>query len=263
MTPPDVHLLLTIRKEETLKTSLLVFDSIRIGFPTARIIVHLNQIAGQAWNQIAGQAWNRAAREACAKVDAQLGPLMFRMRHHEWIQERVERALNPFVICDTDMVFYESVEGWQFPEPLAGAFELDHYNPVTRANHRRRLHTSLLFVRPLEFRDAIRAWRAARPELYYPIDFNPWTPQWIPDGPASPMEFFDTGALAYGAIGGARFSEQQLDAYTHLHCGTWSDVAGRSIPGLLQGHAQIMYDPAAARGVWRQQDQWYQEHQPI
>ena len=42
MKPPPVHILVTIRKPDLLPAAMMVFKSIRVGFPTAHINVYWN-----------------------------------------------------------------------------------------------------------------------------------------------------------------------------------------------------------------------------
>lgn len=248
MKKPHVHILATCRRPELMAMTTLVFQTLRIGFPTAEVFVHINDVPG-------GPSPAPIAKEA-ERVGAHLyGSIDW--RHDAWI-DRLLQGNSPIVICDTDMVFHESVEDWQFAEPLAGALEPDHCNPVSQARHLKRLHTSLLFARPVEIRDRVRQWCAQRPQVPYHVAPQLVRQQWLPL--FGQTWFADTCALLCDAIGGQSFTEAQREAFTHLHCGTWSDIAGREIPGLKDAHARAVKEPQSVRGLWRTYEQWYSEH---
>lgn len=244
---PTVHIFVSCRRPELQPLSLLVFRSLRVGFPTAPVVIHLNPSACDA-----------STVSACQRIGREIGATVIGSsahQHDEWIEDRLKSERDPIAIVDTDMVFYESVEGWQFRHPIAGAYEPRHLNPVTKVVHWDRLHTSLLFVRPQDLRERIAGWTWRLPRLPFKIQTSLFRQQWLVM--AGHLVLADTNCLLYQATGGDAFTPEQRDAYSHLHCGTWSDVAGVSIPGLKDLHARTLQDPEAARGCWRKFEEWY------
>ena len=246
---PVVHILANVIDEAAVEMSTLVFKTIRVGFPTSEVVV---------W----GSGLDHdAVREAALAADCTLNSHGVTISHDQFIASRLaDEHGQRVVFCDTDMVFYESVEDWKFDQPLAGMFEPKHRNPVTRAVHLPRLHTCLLWVKVSEFYDALEAWRETlHPGPFMPL-FSPLRQQWLPIG--RELHFADTGAMAYNAIGGQHFSEQQLNAFAHLQCGTWSKYVEPHIPGLRESHRMAIDRPELFRGNWKTHNEWYERHQP-
>jgi hypothetical protein len=105
-----VHILATCRMPELFPMTALVFKSLRVGFPTADIDVSSNNLSSKHYNAI---------RVLCGENLCGLRQHS-KTIHHKWIEELVNAETEPFWICDTDIIFYESVEGWKFDAPLAG-----------------------------------------------------------------------------------------------------------------------------------------------
>jgi hypothetical protein len=96
--PPRVHILATCRNPELLPATLLVFKSIRVGFPTAEIHVVYNNLSLEHEGILNGENRNYHAETIL--------PLTSTIIHHEWITLLLEHETEPFFICDTDMVFW-------------------------------------------------------------------------------------------------------------------------------------------------------------
>ena len=246
---PVVHILANVIDEAAIEMSTLVFKTIRVGFPTSEVVVWGNGLD------------HEVVRAAAMSANCMRNPHCNFASHDDFIARRLaDEHGRRVVFCDTDMVFYESVEDWDFDQPLAGMFEPKHRNPVTRAVHLPRLHTCLLWVKVSAFYDALEAWRKTlHPGPFTPL-FVPWIQQWLPIG--RDLHFADTGAIAYGAIGGQHFSEQQLNAFAHLQCGTWSKYVELHIPGLRESHRMAIDRPELFKGNWKTHNEWYERRQP-
>jgi hypothetical protein len=246
---PDVHILVTCRNPELKAMSLLVFDTIRIGFPTARIRCYLNDTNDP---EIVSRC--HAFSDDVTPVD---------MIHHKWIQMLLNSETEPFVICDTDMVFYSKVEDWKFDTALAGyripEFDDEFTNTITRS----RLHTSLMFIDPEKFNQYAEGYESAFPET----PFNPIAS--YVDPLCIPLNgrgyFHDTMSMAYHAFGGTEFTQKQKSAYFHFHYGTLSDLV---LPLLGNGEGTkgvrdaILANPAIGLDMWRVQDEYLNSRRP-
>jgi hypothetical protein len=245
-----VEILATCRNLELLAATLLVFKTLRTGFPTWKARVYGNGLPKHAEYLVGVEC----VKNGCEFSNVQP------MRHDEWISKLLKHNRQPFVICDTDMIFYESVESWQFENPFAGAYQPEFLDPYSQCVHIARLHTSLLFIRPDEVRD--RAIRFAMtipntPVFNVKMDFVKQQIHPVSVGAVSYKAFLDTLATLYQAIHGQHFTQAQMDCYTHLNCGTWSDLRS---DGLREFHEVVYKDFSKARGLWRKLELFYQEH---
>lgn len=236
-----VHILATCRKPELTNAATLVFRTLRTGFPSAPVTVHLN-----------GEVENKGAIvDAAMKADATVlehPPTI----HHEWIKERLEQAKGPFWICDTDIVFWKSVEEWNPAGPLCGAATPEFKDDWSRCVTMPRLHTSLLRFDPDKLHDKLTALRdKVRVTRFTPLA-DLISPLVLPAG-----VFYDTCALLYEAVGGTPFTEAQLECYEHLNGATWVDELSESYPGLDKMHAEVYADVNKSRGSHRMMDKFY------
>ena len=246
-----VFILLTCRKPELLDYTTLVFETLRTGFPTFDIFVRSNFLPDYAVGKI---------EKLVKDTDCQWEDYTSETIHHKWIEDLVNRETEPFWICDSDIIFYESIEGWRFDAALAGwripEWQDDFSGSITRA----RLHGSLLYMDPVK----IKAQWAERTK---PCPETPFTPLVDPFNPlVQPINgrlyFHDTCSVLYHAIGGTAFTDRQKDAYFHFNFGTLSDLVMPRL-GAAVGinmdvvRKEILSDPIKGRGMWRAQEEYY------
>lgn len=251
-----VHILVTFRPGQE-SFSFLVFQTLRVGFPTADITVYLN--GADPINDDVKKAHAMAEECKCAIAYVE------KTIHHKWIYGLLEAADGPFWICDTDMIFYSSVEGWQFDNaPLAGALIPEFNDEFTKAITMSRLHTSLLYINPPSMKEQFMVWRSKLTLT----EFNPMIglidPIMVPkDGRTY---FYDTMSLAWHALGGLPFTPAQKDAYFHFHFGTLGDLV---LPHLTNRDAMsaarldIFLEPEKGRGLWRAQEEYFAARQVV
>ena len=246
-----VHMLATVRRRALIEAALLVFRTVRVGFPSADIVVRGNEL------DVPSAA---AVAQAAAGVGAQFGN-GGGTSHDAWIEDLVRYSSGPFWLCDTDMVFWESVEGWRWgPDTaIAGRFEPEFAEEWTRSVHVERLHTCLMWVNAPVLRTQMRALGARVPDPFRQTASWPWIRQtFIPRGKT--LLFYDTCAgLWQGGIG-TPFTEEQNAAFEHLHCATYADAISPHLHGvtdLAAGHRMIYADHNLARGMRQHQDQYY------
>jgi hypothetical protein len=93
-TPPHVHILTHCRNPELLYQTLLVFDTLRVGFPTARVTVVDNASRVDV---------RPAIREAAAKAGCDFHQLEREVAHGDFIEHVVMTAPpGQLVFIDTD-----------------------------------------------------------------------------------------------------------------------------------------------------------------
>lgn len=260
-----IHILATCRSEELLPATLLVFKSLRVGFPTAKVHCSIQGLPeghpnGWPLGQIAD-----ACKGAGVGHEILEGELH---HHHEWITRLIHGNDEPFWICDTDMIFWNSFEVYDFSnQTLAGWYIPEFFCKFANAVTRPRLHTSLLYIDPVGVRSAIKRYAEQFPDAYCtprPGVQDLVFPRYIPmrEGRKRVTIFHDTCSLLYQAIAGTHFLESQLDRYSHLNSGTISDLVAKAYPDqrLRESHFAIFENPEMARGCWRQQEQFYKDN---
>lgn len=266
---PVVHILATVRKPELLRAALLVFSTLRRGFPTADVCVWGNNLAVEATAAVAAEA---------ARVGARFYNLP-PTSHDCWISGLIEQAGaagSPpgFWICDTDIVFHEKIEirNPKCETILAGRFEPEFHEEFTDTVHVERLHTCLMWIDGPGLRCAMRGWMAKFPLPWRnTAQFDLVHQHFIPRAGAPPL-FYDTMAGVYqalraGPIGPSDqvstvhvFSDEEDGAFDHLHFATYVDqVEGRiSVKGGLRERFEMIYDrPELAKGILAEQRKYY------
>ena len=244
----NVFVLATCRLPELYHMTELVFRTIRVGFPTACIRVNTNRMRDQELSLL---------KATCDPIGCELSPAD--TIHHLWIEDLVNREVQPFYVVDTDVIFYESVEDWTFTKPLAGWRIPEWNDQFTASVTRTRLHTSLLYIDPTAVREEIRRYYAQFPTTHFNPKANLFHPLCMPFKGRG--YFYDTCGMLYHAIGGESFTAKQLDAYFHFNFGTISDIV---LPRLKMGdeiarrRKEVLDNPVLGRGLWREQMEYYQ-----
>lgn len=250
MKVPNVFILATCRKPELAPMTRLVFDTVRIGFPTAKVTVCMNR------------------ESACEAIEGCKMPgtdfEMLDTIHHKWIEQLIEVEQEPFWICDTDIIFYSSVEDWRFNTALAGyripEFQDEFMGAITRS----RLHTSLLYINPILVRKQWAEYEGGFAETPFRTIANPCNPLCLSLN--GRRYFYDTCSQLYHAIGGTEFTSEQKDAYFHIHAGTIEDLV---LPRLTNGadvkssREKVLADPELGKGEWRAQYEHYTNRVPV
>lgn len=250
---PSVHILATVRNKDLLPYTLLVFKSINTGFPTAPIFVYGNDLDPND---------EKAVKSACDLVGASFKNIEATI-HHKWIEERIATKDQPFWICDTDMIFYSSVEDWNFNTALAGFLVPEFDDEFTGAITRSRLHTSLLYIDPLKVKEQVNAYESRFPSTPFNPKANLIHPLCLTLNGRG--YFHDTCSLLYHAIGGTAFRPQQKDAYFHFNFGTLSDLVLPRLRNGKQIHVSrdiILKNQELGKGIWREQEEFYADRKP-
>lgn len=253
-----VHILITVRKPELLPAALLVFKTIRTGFPTVPICV---------WGNALPLFLLDAVVQACAGVGATFRNLK-PTAHDLWIEQLVLNESKPCWICDSDMVFFDECE-WFFTDEdtdlFSGRFEPAWREPWTNSDHVERLHTCLAWFNPVALRAAMAGWlHRTVPGVFANAEMPLIRQTFIPVRGGRTV-FYDTTAGLWHAGGGTRFTDRQNKCFAHLHCGSYSDEVAKceELAGLPAVHAAIIANPELARGITQQQDAFYKSRSPV
>lgn len=224
----------TVRNLALIENALLVFKSLRIGFPDNKVVVVTANIEVE-----------HAARLAGCQV-ALDDPYV---RHDEWIASLIEAGEEPFWICDTDMIFHAPIV-WRDGGALAGPLEPEHWSPYTQAYHTERLHTCLMRIDPVALRSSIEGYWRDRPGTPWYSRHDLVGQSW---SPGRPLRFQDTMSRVYQAVGGVPFTPWELDCFSHLHAGTFTDLLARQYPDMARAHAHFRAHPEQSKGLWKAQ----------
>jgi hypothetical protein len=251
MRKPVVHVLATVRDASLLEAALLVFRTLRVGFPTFKVCVYPNVLIGEP---TADYAIQKAALDSDCEVRFQTDkgePLLW--THPDWIRHIIETEKGTAIICDTDMVFFGSCEGWEFSGVHMMGWRIPQFRcPYTRSITLGRLHTCLLWMNCDRLKDILRfesKHYMAPQDLISPCTF--WD--------CGTKYFHDTmGQMANASyVEASGFTDEQLDCFSHLFSGTLVDLVGPTVPGLAEAHAAAYADPNALRGAWRHQMEFF------
>lgn len=254
---PVVHILVRVRKPELMPVACLWAQTIRTGFPTYRINVWGNHLSDQE---------EEVLRHTAYAVGANFANIA-RTGHDAWIESLILQSTEPFWICDTDMVFWENVEGREPAGEFSGRFEPEFEEPYTNTRHVERLHTCLMYIDPAMTRAAIRAFMSEIPELWRDqAQFTMIRQTYIPNRSGKTI-FYDTLAGLYQAGYGTAFEESLDECFDHLMCGSYSDDAGPSLqsgngPSLTKQHLTVCKNIQIVRGLRSQQKAIYERLKP-
>jgi len=237
------------------RAAALVFKTLRVGFPTAPVRVWLNGVSQEVDDAVCDEAidMDAAACDAQTENPLTIKDTSYKMSHGEWMG-KVVREGDPVVFVDTDMIFTSRVEDWSFDTGLAGRLIPSFRCPFTKCLTQPRIHTSLLFVDPDKLKREYAATAFANAFTRFSPLVDLWRAVVIP-----PDHFYDTAALAYTLVGGTPLTPAQLDSYDHLNAGTWVNELAPTIHDAdLKAFHELAYaNPAAIRGCWRNQNDWY------
>lgn len=247
-----VHIIVTCLSKAMLPSSVLVFKTLRKGFPNAEINLYSNNLSKDLENQLAEVAF---AAECPLQIITEL------ISHDHWVETLIHKQNEPFWICDTDCVFYDSVEDFSCPL-FGGRLQPEFYDEWTQSTHVARLHPSVMFINPVELRCAIREWRAKHIPRFFPNAISNLIRQQFTmrDGKAV---FWDTCAGLHHAFTGTAFDESTNAKFEHLFGGAVADAMSaecETYKELVDVHRVVCQNPDMAKGLHERQKQFYATH---
>lgn len=254
---PAIHILVTIRKPELRDAALLVFRTLRVGFPGSPVLVWGNGLTPAQQQDVATVSRDLARAHFITNL-----PLT---SHDAWIEQLINTQTDGFWICDTDMVFFEPVTLPVAVKGFVGRYEPEFDEEWTGTRHVDRLHTCLMFINPTALRQGIRHWQARIPSPWrdsaqFPLVRQHFIPVRAALNAQPETLFYDTMAGLWHAGLGTPFTPEQDAAFEHLCCGTYADlVDAPSLANLRAVHQSVYSNPERARGLKQAQDTYYQE----
>jgi hypothetical protein len=261
--PPRVHIITWCQAEEQLYGSLLIFKTLRVGFPTAPVVV-IDNVSRPEFRPVI----RRAARDAGCKY-IQLTEAG--ASHADLLGEILGDADgtdrdDPLVFVDPDVMFWECCENWTFGDAMIAGRLIPPFEETPGFLCLPRLHTSFLWIPDPPF---VRLVLGHLTRAYVGptcMPFSDYTfkigAQWL---------HFDVGVGLYSWLADYAyiFGPRELDAYDHLFLGTHlcvdaltedflSSPTGERMRALVETHRIAQEDYRRLRGLWRQQEQWFQ-----
>lgn len=213
--------------------ALLVFETLRVGFPTFNVVVIDNGSHPDVVPRI------KAAAEAAGASFTPTERHDF-IEHYRWMVCEQDQ-LDSFILLDPDVVFWKSVEDWKFDGVMAGRLIPDlTTGGVTSLS---RLHPSHIWV------PSAKRLR----ELGVAIELR-----------REGDKFWDTLATIYQDHGDKcqPFTEAQLDCYDHLFYGSHFPAIEPRLKDddlTYQSHRKAAAgDLESLRGIWRDQERYFQ-----
>lgn len=235
--------------------TLLVFKTLRVGFPTARIEVFDNGSHADVCKQVRGAA-------AAVGASFEAATPRSHAAHLRWLLEEREVGDGPLVIVDPDVIFWRRVEHWDFGHALMAGRRMPGMGKGA-VRGAPRLHPSLLWVQDVE---------RLRTALLYERDRWSWVGEaWDGVGQCigragDQVEFFDTLARAYRSFERRChvFTDDELDAYDHLFYGSHLPALdarlGPEFDAIADGHRSAAAgELEQLRGMWRRQQAFFED----
>lgn len=249
---PTVHILATCRSPELARMTELVFDTLRVGFPTADVCVWVNRDAAENCYKLISLCNQVGARTMAEDTI-----------HHDWIAKLIETSPTPFFTLDTDVIFYDSMERFAYTDALHGFKVPEWQDEFSGALTRSRLHPSLLYINPELVKRKVAKSRSGCPVTPFTPFADLINPLMLPLN--GNMCFHDTTGLLYHAIGGTEFTLDQKNSYFHFNFGTIPDVVLPRLSNrepMITARQLVLDDPSIGRGLWAAQEEYYANHQP-
>jgi hypothetical protein len=229
--------------------TLLTFDTLKIGFPHARLLVFDNASHQDARPRIRERVTDLGGKYTQIDVEQYHSALIRRLI---WAAAKPNR---PVVFLDPDLVFWEQFRIPKRDYLLAGRLIPQFYDEYANTLTLPRLHTSLLLVPdPRAFVARVQQLErsAVGLDLVRTVTI-------VRDGV---FTRYDTLASFYAACPHEchAFGDEQLNTYDHLFCGTHLSVVAPHLndDGMLtRVHTAAQTNVPALKGIWKQQDEFF------
>jgi len=258
----NVFILTFCRNRELFYGTELIFKTLRVGFPNARVTV----IDNASLQEVRPEIESHARKNDC--IFKQLPSPG--IQHHEFIQNTIKASAKdqsldgPLVFLDPDLSFWDCCENFAFEGLMAGRLFGKFFDHMAQAIAMPRLHTSFLWIQDVNrLVDEIEKIKSRH------FDFEPFTPySCILDGA---WYRFDTGASLYAAISNkaSYFTEEHFNCYDHLYCGSHFDWLFPLYDPESQKMMSKIHNCAkngnyqSLRGVWRYQRAVWRKSFPL
>lgn len=250
----NVYILTFCRNPQLFYGTELIFKTLRVGFPNARVTIADNASLPDMRSKIE----SRARENECAFVQIPSPGI----KHHEFLYNTIRsEALDPgrsgaLVFLDPDICLWESCEDFAFDGLMAGKISGKYWESITDTVVMPRIHTSHLWIP-----DVGALWREIWRIKARRFDFEPFLPySFNMDGA---WYRYDTGSSIFNALAGnvSGFTEGHRNCYDHLYAGShldwifdYYDDECKEMMSRIHQYAREG-DLTALRGVWKYQEE--------
>jgi hypothetical protein len=247
------------RNPDLFDATKFVFKTLRVGFPNSEIIVYDNALS---------QLHRSEIQELCRKNTCKFQHIPQAVSYGGLIWQIFSSILasdqdEPFWLCDTDIVFWDSMEQFEFETAMAGRHIPKFFDTYTKCITMPRLHTSLLYIDPAKVRREMDMLLENFPrETPHNPMVNPVFPFFMPSPEGKDEYFFyDLCAPMSYMLSQTRFTEKHLDCFDHANCGTFADLLEpHGHEGMVARQKAMFANPETMRGLWKEQDKYFAYH---
>ena len=241
-----VYVLTFCKDINQLYGSLLVFDTIRVGFPTAEIIVVDNNSITDAVIEI---------EKAAYSVNAQFVKLENQVLHRDYLRYilNCENDDAQIYIIDPDVILWENVETFTTNKLLSGRLIPEFFDAYTDTITKPRIHTSFLYIPSVKLLinkiNALENKYCTDLIKYATLKINGnWT-------------MWDTFGQVFECLHSdiEIFTEKQNDCFDHIFCGSHLNIIAKrhNNPRLHEIHRLSIENPQELKGIWREQHDFF------
>lgn len=258
----NVFILIFCRNLELFYGSELIFKTLRVGFPNAKVTVLDNGSLPSAIDEI-----KILARENDCLFEEMHPP---GIQHYEFLQNTIRMMADrkgnkgPLVFLDPDICLWDSCEDFSFEGLIAGRAIGRFYDQCTKTITMPRLHSSFLWI---ENPDELQ--REIRKQIVKRFDFQPFL--------SFSFRFdetwyrYDTGANLFAAIPDrvSWFTEDHLNRYDHIFSGSHIDWI---LDALDENNRKLMIEThelakngclEEIKGIWKYQQEVWEENNGV
>lgn len=248
----QIFILTSAWSMDALYGSTLIFKTLRIGFPSAKVTIVDNASVPGARMIIEGLAMTHG----CKYVQ-----LENRVAHYQFIEWVVNNNLGPVALLDGDICLWENCEGWSFGDRLyAGRYIPKFRDEFTQTITEERVHPSFVWIDDCE---KLRSEIEKIKDKYF--CFLPFHHQMFKSPDTSEWHFQDTLGLLYQALKErvSLFTEKELSAYDHLFAGSYYSLLLETINNkqdrelLRKTHDLGKTDFMKLKGIWKLQNDYF------
>lgn len=247
----EINTLLYCRHPKDVAGNWIFFETIRKAFPTETINVYSNQNTKE---------FDCKTEQKCKQISANFFLIENEIQHVDFITSLLYGRRDPFYIVDPDVIWFKKMPK-TFIGAMAGRLIPNFYDPVSKTNTHKRIHTSVMWLDPQKIKNLLATASICLDgnKLNLDFDFNPFNAcaYYL----NSCLYRFDTLAKLYHFLltknACYEFTEKENNGFAHLFCGTHLSSVQTEIEELEFMHKKAALDEKFAMSLYEQQVQYF------